>query len=312
MNNMRPINIGKFADPLVTVDGSTRAHVSLSSLETLWINTGTLCNLTCANCYIESSPTNDRLVYISHGEVKTYLDEIEALELHTREIGFTGGEPFMNSDIIPMLEDCLARGYEVLVLTNAMKPMHHKKQALLNLLEKYGDKLTLRVSMDHYTKALHEEERGPKSWQPTLDGLKWLSRHGFKLHVAGRTMWSEGEEEMRLGYETLFAAQDIKIDVNDPRALVLFPEMDEMTEVPEITTDCWGILNKSPEAVMCAHSRMVVKHKGAECPSVIACTLLPYDTEFDLGETLKQASCDVALNHAYCAKFCVLGGGSCS
>ena len=38
-------------------------------LETLWINTGSLCNLTCGNCFMESSPKNDRLVYISHEEL---------------------------------------------------------------------------------------------------------------------------------------------------------------------------------------------------------------------------------------------------
>ena len=78
MNNIRPINIGKFVDPAITADGSTRAYVGLSHLDTLWINTGTLCNLSCANCYIESTPTNDRLEYITLAEVQAYLDEIEA------------------------------------------------------------------------------------------------------------------------------------------------------------------------------------------------------------------------------------------
>jgi hypothetical protein len=51
----------KFRDPAVTAKGETRATVALRALETLWFNTGTLCNLTCRNCYIESSPRNDRL-----------------------------------------------------------------------------------------------------------------------------------------------------------------------------------------------------------------------------------------------------------
>jgi len=45
---------------------------------------------------------------------------------------------------------------------------------------------------------------------------------------------------------------------------------------------------------------------------VVACTLLPYAPEFELGETLAEAERDVALNHPHCAKFCVLGGASCS
>ena len=66
----------KFKDPHITAAGETRARVSLDVLRTLWINTGTLCNLTCAHCYIESSPRNDRLEYITLAEVCLYLDEI--------------------------------------------------------------------------------------------------------------------------------------------------------------------------------------------------------------------------------------------
>ena len=65
---------GKFSDPLMTADGSERAFVPLSRPTTLWFNTGTLCNIECLNCYIESSPTNDSLVYISAAEVTDYLE----------------------------------------------------------------------------------------------------------------------------------------------------------------------------------------------------------------------------------------------
>src|SRR5947208_9482144 len=108
----------KFKDALLTAKGEERAHVGLRALETLWFNTGTLCNLTCRNCYIESSPRNDQLVYLTRGEVRDYLNEIARDGLPTRLIGFTGGEPFMNPDIIGMLDDVLARGLDALVLTN--------------------------------------------------------------------------------------------------------------------------------------------------------------------------------------------------
>src|SRR5262245_29528546 len=113
----------KFKDPDWTAEHQPRASVALDRLETLWINTGTLCNITCQNCYIESSPTNDRLVYITAAEAAAYFDEIVALKLGTREIAFTGGEPFMNPHLLSMLEDALLRGFETLVLTNAMQPM---------------------------------------------------------------------------------------------------------------------------------------------------------------------------------------------
>ena len=36
------LNPAKFRDPLVTAAGDRRAHVALTSLDTLWFNTGTL------------------------------------------------------------------------------------------------------------------------------------------------------------------------------------------------------------------------------------------------------------------------------
>lgn len=63
---------------------------------------------------------------------------------------------------------------------------------------------------------------------------------------------------------------------------------------------------------MCANARMVVKRKGADTPTVLACTLLAYDRQFELGRTLAESDRPVALNHPHCAKFCVLGGARCS
>ena len=302
----------KFKDPDFTADGTRRAEVALDGLTTLWFNTGTLCNLTCRNCYIESSPTNDQLVYITAGEVDAYLDEIAADGLPTKEIGFTGGEPFMNPDLIPMLESVLSRGFQALVLTNAMRPMMKCATGLLSLKDKYGDRLVIRVSVDHYTQTLHEVERGPNSWKPLLTGLDWLATNGFNLRLAGRSCWGEAEDHARAGYERFLAEHGYPVDASDPEALVIFPEMDERLDVPEITEQCWGILGVAPESIMCATSRMIVKRKGEDRPVVLPGTLLPYGEEFEMGHTLADAADAVKLNHPHCARFCVLGGGSCS
>lgn len=303
---------GKFRDPFVTATGETRASVALASLNTLWINTGTLCNLACTGCYIESSPKNDRLAYIARAEVRAFLDEIARDRLPVREIGFTGGEPFMNPDIVSMLADALAAGFAVIVLTNAMKPMQRLGRELAALRERFGSRLTLRVSLDHHTRERHETERGPRSWKPALEGLVWLARAGFEPHVATRLMWGEPEADCRAGFARLFAALGVSLDAFDPARMVCFPEMDARADVPEITTACWDLLKKSPSEVMCATSRMVVKRKGASAPAVVACTLLPDDPQFELGATLADAARPVQLNHPHCAKFCVLGGASCS
>ena len=309
---LAPLDPAKFVDPDTTAAGEPRAAVDFVALRTLWFNTGTLCNLTCERCYIESSPRNDRLVYLSAAEVRAYLEDIAALDWPTEEIGFTGGEPFMNPGIIAMIADSLTRGFRVLVLTNAMRPMMRLAEPLLDLRQRFGHALTIRVSLDHYTPTLHEAERGPHTWAPTLKGLEWLAENDFAINVAGRTLWGNDEQQLRRGYAATFGEHGIAIDAFDPIALVIFPEMDARIDVPEITTACWEILGADPNAMMCATSRMVVKRKGAAAPAVLPCTLLPYDPQFELGEKLADAATRIKLNHPHCAKFCVLGGGSCS
>jgi len=308
----RLLDAAKFRDPVLTAKREPRATVALRGLETLWFNTGTLCNLTCRNCYIESSPRNDLLAYLTPADVERYLDEIAQDCLPTKLIGFTGGEPFMNPDIIAMLRLVLARGLDALVLTNAMKPLRKLRAEMLALRAEYGDRLTIRVSLDHYDPAVHEQKRGRRSWAPALDGLVWLANNRFRLDVAGRCFTGETEESLRAGFAALFAAHDIPVDAYDPVRLMLFPEMEPERDVPEITTACWEILHKSPDDVMCAGARMVVKRRHAAAPVVLACTLLAYDPRFEMGTTLAEASGSVSLNHPFCASFCVLGGASCS
>ncbi|MEO0390376.1 MAG: radical SAM protein, partial [Pseudomonadota bacterium] len=186
------------------------------------------------------------------------------------------------------------------------------QDALLELHAAYPGHLTLRISLDHYAAPLHDAERGAGSFQASLDGMDWLHANGLTMTVAGRVDMAESEAEARAGYAALYAQRGYDIDAQHPLQTVLFPEMDADVPVPEITTECWSILGKSPDEVMCSNSRMVVKRKGAAQPTVLACTLLPYDDQFDLGATLEEAEQDVRLNHPHCAKFCVLGGASCS
>jgi hypothetical protein len=310
----RPLQPEKFRDPEWTADGLPRARVDFEQLATLWLNTGSLCNIECNNCYVESSPANDRLANLSASETARYLDEIADLGLATREIGFTGGEPFVNPEFPAMLADALGRGFEALVLTNAMQPMMRPaiRAGLDRLRAAHGEKLHLRVSLDHHGRVHHEQERGPGTWAPALRGLHWLAARGFRLSVAGRTCWGESEQDARRGYGRLFAAEGLPLDADDPARLVLFPEMDAALDVAEITTDCWEALGVEPSAMMCARSRMVIKRRAAAAPVVVSCTLLPYEPQFELGATLAESLRPVRLNHPHCARFCVLGGGSCS
>ena len=307
-------NIGKFEDPHLTAKGEARATVALSDPQTLWFNTGTLCNIQCVNCYIESSPKNDALVYLTTADVEDFLNQLEERNWGVTEIAFTGGEPYLNPYAIRLSEMALERGHSLLVLTNAMKPMMRKRvqAGLLDLQERFPGKMTLRVSLDHFSPQGHDEERGNGSFEIALKGMAWLTEHKFDLHIAGRAMFSENDATARAGYENLINDQGWDIDAHNPAQTILFPEMDEKVDVPEVSVACWSILDVHPDSMMCSSSRMIVRRKGEDRPVVLACTLLWDDPQFETGKTLTESLGPVALNHPHCSKFCVLGGASCS
>jgi len=49
-----------------------------------------------------------------------------------------------------------------------MKPMAKCQPALLRLRDHYGDRLTIRVSIDHYGRPVHELERGKRKLEQVL------------------------------------------------------------------------------------------------------------------------------------------------
>ena len=290
--------------------GKPRASVKLNSLETLWFNTGTLCNLNCQGCYIESSPYNNSLEYIKFEEVKFYIDEIVSNNLKTSIIGFTGGEPFMNPDIIKILKYVLNSGFNTLVLTNGMRPMKLKFQDILNL--PFLNKMKIRVSIDHFLKPLHEKIRGINTWDSLIENIVWLKKNNIKLDIASRLEDGENETDKREGFKNLFKKIGISLDAKDKKTLVLFPPMNMEKSSTEITQDCWKILNKKPEDLMCSNSRMIVKKKGEKNTKILACTLITKDKNFELGETIMKSNKNVTLSHPFCSQFCFLGNSSCN
>lgn len=272
----------------------------LRQLETLWVNTGTLCNLSCTKCFMESTPTNDALSYFPLADLQTILSDTPP---DLAEIGFTGGEPFMNPEIMPMLEAALGAGCSVLVLTNAMRPLQRHQAALGELIRQHPTRVKMRVSLDHYKPAQHEALRGAGSFAPSMAGLAFLVKAGAVVSVASRTPWGETEAMMRAGFSGLFAQYGIPLDAQNPADLILFPEMDEAAPSLPVTATALAAV-PADKPLMCQVSRMVVHRKGAAHASFTPCTLLPEVTLVDIDSP-------VTLDHPHCGQFCVHGGASC-
>src|SRR5438093_704722 len=101
------------AIPPGVADAPRAPFVTLSAL---WlVLTGTLCNLRCTHCLNASGPDEPWLAPLDGAVARRALTEAEALGV--REVYFTGGEPFLHREILPLLETSLAMAATT-VLTN--------------------------------------------------------------------------------------------------------------------------------------------------------------------------------------------------
>src|SRR5947199_5981717 len=68
------------------------------ALEDLWVMQGSVCDLRCKHCYTASSPGNNRLEQIASAELAPHLED--AARFGVQKICFTGGEVFVNGDVL--------------------------------------------------------------------------------------------------------------------------------------------------------------------------------------------------------------------
>jgi MoaA/NifB/PqqE/SkfB family radical SAM enzyme len=147
------------------------------ALDTLWFQVGgTLCNLQCTHCFISSSPTNHAHEMMRLGEVRRYLEEAEALGV--KEYYFTGGEPFLNREILEMIEAALACG-PVSVLTNGVLIRPDTAARLRALSDASPYSLDLRISVDGTDAATNDPIRGEGTFERILAGIRTLAAAGL-------------------------------------------------------------------------------------------------------------------------------------
>ena len=170
---------------------TTIPHVPLLALDTLWFQVaGTLCNIECTHCFISSSPHNHAHEMMSLDDVKTRLGE--ARELGVREYYFTGGEPFMNREMLAILEVTLRQG-PATVLTNGMLLRPEVCARLRELFDASEYSLDIRVSLDGFDAASHDAIRGSGVWEKVMTGLRNLAAAGLNPVITVTTA-AEGVE----------------------------------------------------------------------------------------------------------------------
>ena len=158
----------------------------------LWLYTNFDCNLACDYCCAESSP---------HAAARRLPVDVarraceEFAGLGGREVLLTGGEPFLVPEL-PALVDAAARWVPVTILTNAMVFQRGTRRRTLEALDPSA--VTMQVSLDSGTPALHDRHRGRGSFERARAGIELLRERGFRVKVAATVDAGDSAEERGL------------------------------------------------------------------------------------------------------------------
>jgi hypothetical protein len=112
-----------------------------------------------------------------------------------RELLLTGGEPFLSPDL-PETVAAATRFMPVTILTNAMVFSRGARRRMLEGLDRAH--VTMQVSLDSGTPALHDRNRGPGAFDRARAGITLLRELGFHVRVAATIDAADATEEAGL------------------------------------------------------------------------------------------------------------------
>ncbi len=177
-------------------------EVALGHLDELWFQVGgTVCNLECRHCFISCSPHNHSFGFLGLDAVRAALEE--SVRLGVKEYYFTGGEPFLNREMVPILECTLAYG-PATVLTNGTVLRDEWLARLRRAEDASPYSLEFRVSLDGCTPEENDPVRGEGTFERTLRGVRELVGHGFlPIVTVTRTRDEQDDAELFAGFVRL-------------------------------------------------------------------------------------------------------------
>jgi sulfatase maturation enzyme AslB (radical SAM superfamily) len=289
----------------IALRATAAPKVPLLALDTVWFQVaGTLCNLSCKHCFISCSPTNNAHEIMTRREVRRYLDE--AASLGANDSYFTGGEPFLNREILDILEDALGLG-PATVLTNATLITRARAESLAAMGRASRYSLEIRVSLDGLTPQTNDPIRGAGCFDATMEGVRELARAKFSPILTVAQTWSDEEDRgLRAAFHDFLRSHGLP----RPRVkiLPLFRIGREASRTRGYATE--ELLTEEhmrghdPWTLQCSTSRMVTSR------GVYVCPILIDSPSALMGQTLAETLRPFPMSHGACHT-CWATGASC-
>jgi len=298
--------------PVVHGEPSRRAwtdvpSVPLAALDQLWFQvSGTVCNLRCSHCFISCAPDNHSFWFMTREQVRAALRE--SVELGVKEYYFTGGEPFMNREIVPILEDTLALG-PATVLTNGTLLPPRTVDELARIAGASDYTLELRVSVDGVSAEMNDALRGEGSFERAMEGVERLVAAGFLPIITSMRSWDDSETgEILSRFREVLACigyERARIKILPP--LKIGEEARRSGGYADTERVTAGMLRGfDVDQLLCTRARLVT------ADGVHVCPILLDHPGARLGESLEEAASKPAVLSEQACFTCYVSGAICS
>ncbi len=142
-------------------------------LETLQINLGKLCNQTCRHCHVDAGP--DRREVMTRETMELCLAAIERADIAT--VDLTGGAPELNPNFRWLVEECRARGRNVLDRCNLTILETPPGRDLPEFFARHGVEVV--CSLPHYRRLSTDRQRGDGVFDKSITALRRLNAQGY-------------------------------------------------------------------------------------------------------------------------------------
>jgi len=159
-----------------------RLELPLMYFDTLWVQvTGTVCNIACKHCFISCGPKVETHSLMALPQVVQALND--GAEAGMRSVWYTGGEPFLHPEILPLIDAALARA-PLGILSNGMLIDEPLAAALGQRFRDAPYNLEVRISLDGVTREDNDRVRGRGVFDRACKGIERLARKGLEPVIA--------------------------------------------------------------------------------------------------------------------------------
>ena len=147
--------------------------ISRDRLETLQVNLGYKCNLSCTHCHVNAGPKRTELMDLD--TIKSVLEFIENQPVTTLDL--TGGAPEMNPHFRYLVQKTAATGIKIIDRCNLTILGEPGFEDLPQFLATHG--VTITASLPCYMEQNVEKQRGKNVYWESIAALKTLNQLGY-------------------------------------------------------------------------------------------------------------------------------------